>query len=462
MQASDCFETVSSAPRADALTSTGSAPASSQSVLYVHYGDLTVYPPLAHSAQILARDGWDVVRVGLREPHSTPAALAPRIRDRLLTLPQGRWRRKLQYGVFVLRVLIEWAKLRRCGATVWLYVSNPLTCPAAWPLLFGRGKVIYHEHDFPLGVRRTLFSSVMARARGAFLARADVVVVPQPTRARLLRREITKRPERLHVVMNCPLKSELTADSQSGAVHAEQTPKAGTSEETKGHLPHTNPRRGKAKTTQDDNELVRRGRASGGSANRPLALVYQGALSPTRLGRSLFAALASVPVPVCLDIVGYGTTGSPGYRAKLHAMVAEFGLVGRVQIRGPYPHNELYRLAARADLGISLFPTRPPDWNERTMPGASNKVFEYLAAGTAVLVPPGAMWKRIFVDTGFAIACDAEDVAQLRETFAWAFTHRDELAEMGKRGQAKVQTSWNYEHQFAAVLAVMNAGRASC
>jgi hypothetical protein len=95
------------------------------------------------------------------------------------------------------------------------------------------------------------------------------------------------------------------------------------------------------------------------------------------------------------------------------------------------------------------------DVNMRTMAGASNKLFEYLQAGLAPLVSDLPDWQATFVDAGCAIACDPSSVDSIVATLEMAVEKREELRAIAARGQARLHQDWNYETQFAPVLARM-------
>ena len=54
--------------------------------------------------------------------------------------------------------------------------------------------------------------------------------------------------------------------------------------------------------------------------------------------------------------------------------------------------------AARAHVGLALMPLNSNDLNMRHMTGASNKPFDYMAAGLALLVSDLPDWRQMFVD----------------------------------------------------------------
>ena len=75
---------------------------------------------------------------------------------------------------------------------------------------------------------------------------------------------------------------------------------------------------------------------------------------------------------------------------------------------------DLLAEAARAHIGLSLMPLKTGDLNMNHMTGASNKPFDYMAAGLALLVSDLPDWTRMFVEPGFGFACNPADVDRYR------------------------------------------------
>ena len=86
------------------------------------------------------------------------------------------------------------------------------------------------------------------------------------------------------------------------------------------------------------------------------------------------------------------------------------------------------------------------------MAGASNKPFDYMAAGLALLVSDLPDWTRMFVEPGFGLACDPADADSISSALGWFIDHPEERRAMAARGRDKIETEWNYDTQFRAVL----------
>ena len=102
-------------------------------------------------------------------------------------------------------------------------------------------------------------------------------------------------------------------------------------------------------------------------------------------------------------------------------------------------------------------PPASSDINSQEMVGASNKPFDYMARGLALLVSDLPDWRATYVDQGFARACDPDSVDSLEQNLRWFLDHPDEVRRMGDRGRDRIRRAWNYEESFAPVLAHMRA-----
>jgi glycosyltransferase involved in cell wall biosynthesis len=89
----------------------------------------------------------------------------------------------------------------------------------------------------------------------------------------------------------------------------------------------------------------------------------------------------------------------------------------------------------------------------RAMAGASNKPFDYMACGLALLVSALPDWRALFVEPGYALACDPGDAGSIARALAWFLEHREETARMGENGRRRIVEEWNYERCFAPVIA---------
>src|ERR1700719_2139307 len=99
-------------------------------ILYVQFTDPAAYPPIEHSAVLLAERGWDVLLLGTGTLNDLKLELPahPRIRVRKMAFVRAGWRQKLNYITFFLWILYWTLRWR----PQWMYASDPLAAPVAW------------------------------------------------------------------------------------------------------------------------------------------------------------------------------------------------------------------------------------------------------------------------------------------------------------------------------------------
>jgi glycosyltransferase involved in cell wall biosynthesis len=184
-----------------------------------------------------------------------------------------------------------------------------------------------------------------------------------------------------------------------------------------------------------------------------LQLLYAGSIVPVRLPTSVIEALALLPDGVRFRAIGYVTAGYPDYVQALRALAARLGVEQRTQFLDGVPHPELLVKSRDADVGLVLMPVGDADSYAQWMPGASNKPFDYLASGLALLVSDEPGWRQLYVDPGYGLACRPDDPWSIAGALRWLMDHPEEMRAMGERGRRRVATEWNYETQFAPVRA---------
>src|SRR5262249_45018728 len=144
--------------------------------------------------------------------------------------------------------------------------------------------------------------------------------------------------------------------------------------------------------------------------------------------------------------------GAPGYVARLVELGKRSG-EALVEYLGQTPTREgLFAQAAQAAIGLALMPRDSNDLNLRHMMGASNKAFDYMAAGLALLVSNLPEWVDALVRPGYGRSCDPADSGSIGAQLDWFAENRSECRKMGAQGRAKIESDWNYEKAFTPLL----------
>jgi glycosyltransferase involved in cell wall biosynthesis len=374
-------------------------------VLYIQYTNPAALPPLEHSSRILAERGWQVLFLGTDAlgSHALRFPSHPNICVRQISFQPAGWRQKLHYLRYCAWVL-GWALRFR---PQWIYVSDPLACPAALLLsrLLPGVRVLYHEHDSPSNeISVHGFQRLVLVARRRLAQRSRVCVLPNQQRVEQFVRDTGVSRAYVRCVWNCPAIDEITPPRSS-------------------------------------------------NGTRDLQLLYHGSIVPARLPPTVVCALTYLPEHVRLSVVGYETIGHQGYVRHLREQAESLDVGRRVDFIGTVPtRHDLLQLCRKADVGLAFMPKDTQNINEQTMfSGASNKTFDYLASGMTVLVTDIPDWRTMYVDLGYGLTCNSDDPVNIAEALRWFLDHPTETRAMGERGRQRILAEWNYEIQFAEV-----------
>jgi len=366
-------------------------------ILYVQYANPAAFPPVMHSAGLLAEAGCSVKMIGCATLNSEGMQINPEsgVGVKLLPYNPPGVGQKIQYLWFCITVLKEVLNWR----PQWLYASDLFSCPVAFALCCVPGlRIIYHEHDHP-GLNLGLLPRLFMRMRKLLSTRAAMVILPSAGRAI----DFNKETGRLGIcVWNCPRRSEAA-------------------------LP-----------------LER---------NASIVFYYHGTLNSSRLPTTFLDAVAACGPDVRLRVVGYETIGSVGYCESLKQKARELGIEDRFEILGPFPsRNDVMRLCREADVGIACMPIGRTDPNFESMAGASNKPFDYMACGLALLVSDITEWRDMYVQPGYGRSCNPSDPASIAVALRSFCENKERTREMGESARQRIVSEWNYENQFAPVL----------
>lgn len=375
-------------------------------VLFVQATDPAAYPPLIHAGTLMVERGHQVRF--LSSPIAGRAMRMPELAGLTVAALPERPTHVMDPASYARYLAATWRAARSFRPDV-VYASDPLgALPGLLAARVAGVPLVYHEHDSPDSERQ--LHRVVRLARRAALRRARLVVFPNADRAGEVAKEIPFRTERLRVVWNLPRRSEVRAAASRG--------------------------------------------------NGPLVLYYHGSITRERLPVEVLDSVLSFGGAVRLHIAGYETAGAAGHLEALVSRASAAGLPQAVVVHGEVPERaDLVRLMAAVDVGLALMPTATGDINMRHMTGASNKAFDYLACGLALLVSDLPDWRSMYVEAGYAKGCDPRSVDSIATAIRWCLDHRDEVRAMGDRGRQRVLADWNYDTAFEPVLAALGLDR---
>ncbi len=190
-----------------------------------------------------------------------------------------------------------------------------------------------------------------------------------------------------------------------------------------------------------------------GSTGRALELVYLGLLEIHRGVGDLLAALALLRDRghrVALTVIGDGRDDAELRRQAQRLQLGPPTLT----FAGRLPNDAALRVVARADVGIV-----PHLANESWNTTVPNKLFDYMAAGLAVVSSDAAPCRRIVTDTGSGLVYRSGDPADLARAIEELMPDSVRTA-CGRAGQAAVLDRYNWESDCARLAGALDRATA--
>ena len=201
----------------------------------------------------------------------------------------------------------------------------------------------------------------------------------------------------------------------------------------------------------------------------PLKLFYGGSLAPERLSPLVLQAIIKMAGRIELEIVGYATYDAQAYIESFVRLNDKTGHKSITYHGALAQRGDLLAVADRCEAALCLMPMSSQDLNMRTMAGASNKPFDAMARGLAVVVSDIPDWKKLYLpgnnhdsgkgywisDMGYGIAINPECEESIRAGMEWLLNNRIKIWQMGVRGRLKIQEEWNYQKQFEKIMEII-------
>lgn len=167
------------------------------------------------------------------------------------------------------------------------------------------------------------------------------------------------------------------------------------------------------------------------------SVLFVGRLSPEKGIVTLLAAWRQLPRPVPLRIIGTGPLAP-----MVEAAAAE---LPNVEWLGPQPASEVARL-----MGDALAVIFPSEWYETF----GRVAIEAQAVGTPVIAANIGAIAELVGEGRTGIYFAPGDAADLAARVDWAWTHRADLAEMGRRARQEYEAKYTAEKNYAMLMAI--------
>lgn len=183
----------------------------------------------------------------------------------------------------------------------------------------------------------------------------------------------------------------------------------------------------------------------------PRTLVHFGLISRTRGWPQILEALALMRNKhLRLEVIGQFNDGSEGdFRARVQAL----GLAERVEVHPWMKFEQAFARLIAADIGIIAF--QPGILNHvYAMP---HKMFDYMAAGLAVVLPRFAVEVAPMVEeSGCGVLIDPADVHDIATKLDDLLDQPVAMREMGRLGREAVRMRYNWDDEVTRLLGMYN------
>jgi len=121
----------------------------------------------------------------------------------------------------------------------------------------------------------------------------------------------------------------------------------------------------------------------------------------------------------------------------------------RIDYRGVVAFEEVKSLLDESRIGV-VCNQRGYDY-ENALP---NKLFEYMAAGLAVICSNFESWKEIVEDTGSGYTCDTTDIKVLGETLDYVLGNPELAIKCGENGKVAIKNRYSWEREERKLIAL--------
>lgn len=179
------------------------------------------------------------------------------------------------------------------------------------------------------------------------------------------------------------------------------------------------------------------------SSKESNTIIYVGNVSKKRGLDKLLMSLNETKVKfpnVQLIIVGT-ILDTESFKEWVDSFVEEHGLSQNFKMVDWVPYEELADYINKSLIGIVLF--QPTYYNN--IIGLPNKLFEYMACGTAVIASCLPEIKRVVDETKCGVLVDPTDRKDITEKLIWLLENPCEAEKMGIDGRYAVENQYNWE-----------------
>lgn len=174
-------------------------------------------------------------------------------------------------------------------------------------------------------------------------------------------------------------------------------------------------------------------------------VLYIGGITETRGAREMLNAMALLDQGLNAQLELAGSIDPPEFAEELRKQPGWKYAIYHGQVDRP----SIARLLGSTRAGLVTLQPTPAH-----MVLISIKMFEYMAAGLPVIASDFPTWRSIIGDARCGLLVDPTQPAAIAEAITWILTHPEEAEAMGRRGQAAVASTFNWENEGQKLIAL--------
>lgn len=179
-------------------------------------------------------------------------------------------------------------------------------------------------------------------------------------------------------------------------------------------------------------------------SKKEIKIIYSGILDELRCIKEIIEAMGYIDEKYNCKLILAGKFNDPAYEKKIRSLEG-FKLV---DFKGFLEYNELKKLLIQCNIGILCF--KPIPNQTESLP---NKLFEYLAAGLAIVASNFLLWEDILIKNNCGVTVNPEDPKFIAEGIEKIISQNGKLEQMSQNAFI-LSKNYSWESEKEKLLAV--------
>ncbi len=178
-------------------------------------------------------------------------------------------------------------------------------------------------------------------------------------------------------------------------------------------------------------------------------IIYSGGIHPHRGIEVLLGAVSELRDDHEPEVTLMGNFSSNQYRAHIVNFITKHELNGAVRVKPPVPYTSLGKELSKHLVGVVLYEPTP-----NNMSCLPNKIFEYMASGTAVVASDFPLYRDIVQSARCGVVVNPARPEKVAKALEYLLNNPDKAKEMGENGRRAVVEKYNWENEGKKLLAL--------